>query len=114
MIEYIMILAFLLVIMIFLYRRAQKELKDLKFSKQSLSSKYGKMTEQFMPLLKDYPYDPQNFRFLGSPVDGVQFSDDEITFVEFKSSNSVLSKKQKAIRELIEKGKVRFKEMRLG
>ena len=114
MIEYIMILTFLLVIMIFLYRRAQKELKDLKFSKQSLSSKYGKMTEQFMPLLKDYPYDPQNFRFLGSPVDGVQFSDDEITFVEFKSSNSVLSKKQKAIRELIEKGKVRFKEMRLG
>ena len=114
MIEYIMILAFLLVIMIFLYRRAQKELKDIKFSKQSLSSKYGKMTEQFMPLLKDYPYDPQNFRFLGSPVDGVQFSDDEITFVEFKSSNSVLSKKQKAIRELIEKGKVRFKEMRLG
>ena len=114
MIEYIAILLLLLIIMIFLYRRAQKELKDIKFSKQSLSSKYGKMTEQFMPLLKDYPYDPQNFRFLGSPVDGVQFSDDEITFVEFKSSNSVLSKKQKAIRELIEKGKVRFKEMRLG
>jgi predicted Holliday junction resolvase-like endonuclease len=57
-----------------------------------------------------YPYDPQGFRFLGSPIDGVQFEEDKIIFVEFKSNKSRLSEKQKHIRELIDAGEVYWDE----
>lgn len=71
------------------------------------------MTEQFMPLLRDYPYDPTNFRFLGSPIDGIQFEDDKIIFVEFKSANSQMSEKQRKIADLIYQKKVEFEEHRI-
>lgn len=102
-----------LVIFIWLYRRAWLELSELKFSKKSLSSKYGKMTEQFMPFMKDYPYDAQNFRFIGTPIDGLQFEPDKIVFVEFKSADGRLSTRQKEIKDLILKKKVEFEEVRI-
>ena len=71
------------------------------------------MTEQFMPFLKDYPYDPQNFRFLGSPMDGIQFNDDQIIIVEFKTNTSRLTDKQKQIAELVWNKKISFEEHRL-
>ena len=113
MIELVIVLLVLLMLMFWLYRRAWVELRGLKFSKQSLSSKYGRMTEQFMPFMKDYPYDPQNFRFLGTPVDGVQFEPDKIVFVEFKSADGKLSAKQKGIRDLVAGRKVEFREVRV-
>jgi len=103
-----------LVIFVWLYRRAWLELSELRFSKQSLSSKYGKMTEQFMPFIKDYPYDSQNFRFIGTPIDGVQFEPDKIIFVEFKSADSRLTTKQKGIKDLVLKKKVEFREVRMN
>lgn len=108
-----LVLAFLLLIFIFLYFRTRRRLSDLKFQKKSLSSKYGKMTEQFLPFLEEYPYDSQNFRFLGSPIDGVQFDQERIVLVEFKTANSQLSAKQKKIRELVKKKRVTFEEIRL-
>lgn len=108
-----LLLGLLLVLMVLLYRRAWHELGALKSSKQSLSTKYGRLTEQFMPFMKDYPYDAQNFRFLGTPIDGVQFNDDGIVFVEFKSGDSRLSAKQKAIKDLVLNKKVEFKEVRM-
>lgn len=88
-------------------------LKDTKFSKISLSTKYGKMTEQFMPFLKNYPYDPGQFRFLGTPIDGVQFTQEEIIFIEFKSSDSQLSPRQRQLRNIVKDGKIRFDEIRI-
>ncbi len=95
--------------------RAYSELKhdymQLLSSKQSMSVKYGKMSEQFIPLLQIYPYDQQNFRFLGSPVDGVQFNDDSVVFVEFKTGSSKLNKNQKRIKHLVLDGRVKFEEI---
>lgn len=71
------------------------------------------MSEQFMPFLKDYPYDPQNFRFLGSPVDGVQFCDDKIVFIEFKTNSSKLSERQKQVAQNVWQKKVEFEEHRI-
>src|SRR3989344_5353176 len=82
-------------ILYLLWRRAVTLLKETRFAKSSLSTKYGKMSEQFMPFLKDYPFDPQRFRFLGTPIDGVQFEQDKIVFIEFKTSNSQLTNQQK-------------------
>ena len=71
------------------------------------------MTEQFMPFLEQYPYNENNFRFIGTPIDGIQFEDDKIIFVEFKTADSRLTVKQKEIRDLINKGKIEFKEFRI-
>lgn len=96
-----------------LWRRAVKLLKATKFAKMSLSTKYGKMTEQFMPFLKNYPYDSQSFRFIGTPIDGIQFNENEVVFIEFKSATSQLSLKQKQIKDTINNKKVSFAEIRI-
>jgi len=109
----IIILAGIIIVLLIAVRYLWLKLQELKFSHRSLSSRYGKMTEQFMPFLRDYPYLPENFRFLGSPIDGVQFENDKIIFIEFKTSNSQLSPKQKNIQQLVVKRKVEFEEIRI-
>jgi len=104
----------ILLIIVFLLLKSNvslgKQLKELKFSKQSQSVKYGKITEQFFPLMEEYPFEPSDFRFLGSPIDGIQFNEDEVVFVEFKAGNSRLNEKQRKIKRLVEDGKVKWEE----
>lgn len=88
-------------------------MRDNRFQRHSLASKYGKMTENFMPFLADYPYDAHNFRFIGNPIDGISFEDDKVVFIEFKTASSRLTPKQMQIRELIENRRVTFEEHRL-
>jgi len=89
------------------------QISDIISKKQSLSVKYGKITEQFLPFLKEYPYNEQNFRFIGSPIDGIQFEGDKIIFVEFKSADSKLSAKQRTIKQIIADKNIFFKEFNL-
>nr|WP_246385917.1 Holliday junction resolvase-like protein [Armatimonas rosea] len=93
-------------------RQLSERLDAADFQQRSLSTTYGRITEQWFPLMDQYPYDPQGFRFLGTPIDGVQFEDDRIVFVEFKTNKSQLSKLQKHYRELVEAGEVYFEEFR--
>ena len=93
--------------------KLRERIQDLESEKQSMAVRYGKMTEQFIPFLKNYPYRGENFRFIGTPVDGIQFEDDKIVFIEFKTGKSELSEAQKRVRNLIHKGKVYFEEVRL-
>ena len=58
----------------------QEALDDELSRQKSLSTTYGRITEQWFPLMQAYPYDPGGFRFLGTPVDGVQFEEDRIVF----------------------------------
>jgi len=81
----------------------KEEKKRIEERKRSLSSLYGKITEQFAPFMKSYPFNARRFRFIGSPVDGIQFEDDRIIFIEFKAANSRLTEEQKKIKELVEK-----------
>lgn len=112
-IQIIVILIVLNIFFILLWRLNKQRYLDIAFKKSSLASKYGKMTEQFMPFLKDYPYEAQNFRFLGTPIDGVQFNDDKIVFIEFKSASSQMSQKQRQIADLVWQKKVEFEEHRI-
>lgn len=109
----ILILAIIILSLLFLYLRLRKQYFELKFQKKSQSSRYGKMTEQFLPFLEDYPYDPQNFRFLGTPIDGIQFNRDKIVFIEFKTAGSQLSPRQKEVKDLVDRGRVGFEEHRI-
>jgi len=112
-IQIIIILLVLTVFFFFLWRRSKTQLSDLAFRKSSQSSRYGKMSEQFMPFLKDYPYDPQRFRFLGSPIDGVQFEENKIIFIEFKTAGSQMSNFQRQIAENVWQKRVEFEEHRI-
>ena len=91
-------------------RRLEEQLSDETFHRQSLSTRYGRISEQWFPLMDAYPYDPEGFRFLGSPLDGVQFEEDRIIFIEFKANKSRLSEKQKHLKQLIEEGHVYWDE----
>ena len=92
----------------------KQKINLLIFQRQSQSTKFGKMTEQLLPLLDVYPWDSTNFRFIGSPIDGIQFEEDCIILVEFKTGSSQLSKKQKSIKKLVEEKKVFFEEVRIS
>ena len=78
----------------------------------SMASTYGRITEQWFPLTDGFPYDSQGFRFIGSPIDGIQFAEDRIIFCEFKVNRSELSESQKRIRELVRQGRVEWQEFR--
>ncbi len=93
------------------YRSIAKRERSLR---QSTAARHGKIYEQFLPFLKEYPYNAENFRFLGTPIDGVQFEDDRIIFIEFKSANSKLSERQNRIKRIVASGRVYFEEIKLG
>jgi len=111
--EVIGIMVVVIIILVLIVRYLLNQNRDLRFSKRSLSVKYGKAIEQFIPFLDMYPHDYNNFRFIGTPIDGLQFNDNEVIFVEFKGGNSRLSEKQRQIKSLINNRRVSWEEYRI-
>lgn len=112
----IAIILFLLVVLFFMYKSLvslKENVNDLRFSKKSQSVKYGQLTEQWIPFSDKYPYNPQNFRFIGKPIDGISFEDDKIVFVEFKTNTSQLSQSQKKVKELVENKKIEWLKLKM-
>lgn len=66
-----------------------------------------------MPFLDSYPFEPSNFRFIGTPIDGIQFEEDKIIFMEFKTNNSQLSSIQKNVKDLIQRKEIEWREIYL-
>lgn len=85
----------------------EKHEKELHFRKSS-EVRLGKIGENLAPFLKDWPWDPNRFRFLGNPVDGIQFNNHEIIFVEIKTGGAKLSRSQRLFRNLVRDKKVSF------
>ena len=88
--------------------KLQANLTKTTSDKISLSTKYGQISEEFFPLEQSYPYNSKNFKFLGNPIDGIQFNEDKIILIEFKTNSSKLSTKQRHIRNLINNKQVEF------
>ncbi|MHA2406817.1 MAG: Holliday junction resolvase-like protein [Candidatus Ranarchaeia archaeon] len=116
----VIILSLVIIILLWVVQHLRKRSKALQTAvelaqskKKSLATRYGQITEQFIPLLSVFPLNPKSFRFLGNPVDGVAFEQDRIVFCEFKTSRSRLSPKQKHYRNLVEQKKVEWLEIRL-
>ena len=80
----------------------------------SFHVKAGNIAEQLAPLTTAFPWDPGDFKFLGKPIDGIQFEKDRIILVEFKTGQSKLTKDQRAIKKLVENHEVYFAEIRIG
>ncbi len=90
-----------------------KKIEKLSSEKESLSIAYNKITEQFASSMEKYPYSTENFRYIGDPIDGIQFEDDQILFVEFKTEKSKLNVKQNKIKKLVKEGKVKWFEFKM-
>ena len=87
--------------------------------KRSSAVVTGKVTEHLAPYMADFPYDPRDARFLGTPVDLVVFdgmSEDalrEIVFLEIKSRDGALSARERRIREAVLERRVTWREFRV-
>ena len=75
----------------------------------------GKFTEQMVPYLPDFQYDPTEARFIGSPIDLIVFpglasgDPEEIVIMEIKAGKTAqLTPQERKIRQLIEDGMVRW------
>jgi len=76
-----------------------------------LHQRIGKLTTQeYHTFMKQYPYNPDNFRYVGDPIDGIQFEEDKILVVCFKSRNTILTKEQNHIKSILENGNVSWFE----
>jgi predicted Holliday junction resolvase-like endonuclease len=95
-------------------KEREAEYNKLLGQKKSSEVRVGKIGENMAPFLNGWPYDPNDFRFLGNPIDGIQFNEDELIFVEIKTGKSVLSKKQRWIKQLVKEGKVGFATFRIN
>jgi predicted Holliday junction resolvase-like endonuclease len=80
----------------------------------------GKALEKMIPLLKEFPYDPHDAKWLGDPVDFVIFDGyadgrdpKKIVFCEIKSGNGELSDHQKKIKKLVDEKKIEWFDFRV-
>jgi predicted Holliday junction resolvase-like endonuclease len=85
---------------------------------RSLAVTAGKVYEQLVPYLPDFPFNPKDVRFLGSPVDFVVFdglSDGHvarIVFVEVKTGDAQLSTRERQVRDAVQEPRVEWYELR--
>jgi predicted Holliday junction resolvase-like endonuclease len=89
--------------------------------KRSRAVVTGKVTEHLVPYMGEFPFNPMDVRFLGTPVDLVVFDGlsegylQEVVFVEVKTGPSAsLSTRERRIRDAILDGRVGWLEHRIG
>jgi predicted Holliday junction resolvase-like endonuclease len=116
----------ILIVVLFVYRaifkqqtaqiaRMADDYNKLLSQKKSSEVRIGQIGEQFAPFLEEFPYNPKDARFLGSPIDYVvfDFEGDQIVLVEFKTGNSYESQRQKAVKRMVEEGKFKYELIRV-
>lgn len=86
--------------------------KSLKAAK---AINLGFILERIAPTLDSFKFNPNDCRSLFDPIDYIIFNGltknkkiDEVLFVDIKTGDAKLSKKQKEIKKIVEEKKVRF------
>ncbi len=80
----------------------------------------GKVSEQLLPYLPGFTFNPKDVRFLGSPVDFVVFDGlaagqlERIVFVEAKTGAAILTGRESQIRDIVNARRVEWNEWRIG
>lgn len=99
--------------------------KKIKFARQDAIKRSravinGQLNEQLSPFFPDFPCSPSDAHFLGKPIDFIAFSGlsekdsvDEILFIEVKTGSSNLSNRERAIKNAVQEGRIRYVEYRL-
>ena len=114
-------LLFVLVVVILHFQALLKKekLKIPAALKQSRSVIRGQVTEEFIPLFKDFPYILSDCKFNSKPIDYLVFNgmsqyrdtgkgEIEVVLADVKFNNSRSSAVQNAIKEAVEAKRVRF------
>jgi predicted Holliday junction resolvase-like endonuclease len=79
----------------------------------------GKVTENIIPYMPVFPYNPKDVRFIGSPVDLIVFDGAaegclrDVIFLEVKTGGSSLNQIQRQIRDAVLAGRVEWRELRV-
>ena len=89
--------------------------------KRSTNVVRGRVAEQLAPIyaIEQLGLNPRDIRWIGAPIDYIVFdglSDGnlkEIIILEVKSGKSKLSKRERQVKNIVEKGKVRWIELRI-
>jgi predicted Holliday junction resolvase-like endonuclease len=87
--------------------------------KRSRATLSGQISEQLAPYLPGFPWNPNEVRFLGSPIDFVVFRCmdgkriEEVVFVEVKTGESKLSPVERSLRDAIGEKRVSWAEWRV-
>ncbi len=96
----------------------QKERKDAINKSRAVLG--GQFAEQMAPFMPNFPCNPGDAHFIGSPVDFIAFTGSaigndikEILFIEVKTGKSSLNAREKQVRQAIKNGNVRYVEYRL-
>lgn len=113
-------------------REARTQLEQWKLDQEKLirsdavqrsrATLTGQITEQLAPYMSNFPeaFNPKDMRFIGSPIDFIVFSGleadeiDLVVFLEVKTGKSSLNKRQRQIKNAIEKGKVIWQEVQFN
>ncbi len=91
--------------------------------KQSGATIRGNVTQHLLPYFPDFPWNPRDTRFIGTPIDLIVFSGlsedkelDGIIFVEVKSGKTgALSESQKKVKRYLENGgRITFSQIHTG
>ncbi len=94
--------------------------KDIRkdAASKSRSTLTGKITEHFIPYLPDFPYNPQDARFMGAPIDFIVFDGmsegelREVVLVEIKTNKGSLSKRERQLRDVVNEGRVKWTQIK--
>ncbi|MCW1291874.1 MAG: Holliday junction resolvase-like protein [Candidatus Rehaiarchaeum fermentans] len=99
-------------------RKARKIAEEI-IKKQSPIIK-GKVSEELFPLLYKEIGNLSDLRFLGNPIDYIQFSglsegkEVNINFIEIKSGSSSLNQNERLVKEAVEKKRIEWKEIHIN
>ncbi len=80
----------------------------------------GKVTEQLLPYLPGFEFNPKDVRFLGSPVDLVVFDGlsngqlERVVFIEVKTGEATLTGRERQVRDAVMARRVDWREWRVG
>jgi predicted Holliday junction resolvase-like endonuclease len=88
--------------------------------KKSHDTIKGRITEHLIPYFGEFPYNPSDARFLGTPIDLIIFnglSEDfvnEIVFLEIKSGKKAsLTKRERSVKDCVNGQKISYKTIHL-
>jgi len=100
------------------WKKAEEKKIRKDAASKSRATLTGKITEHFIPYLPDFPYNSQDARFMGAPIDFIVFDGmsegeiKEVVLVEVKTNTSNLSKRERQLRDAVKEGRVKWKEVR--
>jgi predicted Holliday junction resolvase-like endonuclease len=97
------------------YSASVQDYTKLLSQKKSSEVKTGHIAEKLAPFLSNFPKHSKTADIVPMfmPIDYMIFDTDVIKFLEVKSGDARLSKKQRHYRDLVKAGKVEWHEMRI-